>query len=295
MALIDSVHIIYNPNSTGPGKNMAMDLKRKLKTEKPDLEVSLISTKRKGHGEVLAYDIARSVTHPLVISSSGDGGYHDVLNGLLKAQQEGAQPIAGLLPAGNANDHYHNVHTDDIVAKILHNKTEKFDVLELCGTIHGKTYTRYAHSYIGFGITPEIGAELNKTDLNTFREVGIVAKGLLNVKPIKIRRLGREREYSSIVFSNVRKMSKFVKVAKDASMHDGTFKVVTIRNKNTYNFIGKLLKATTLGLKTNKSYTNYVFYTLSPLKVQLDGEVHTLDTDTKVVIRANKEVLQTII
>ncbi len=83
-------------------------------------------------------------------------------------------------------------------------------------------------------------------------------------------------------------------VAKGASMDDGKFEIVAFRKKSTYKLLTKLIKASTVGLDTHKSLTKYTFYTTSPLKVQLDGEVHTLDTNTKVEIRMRHQLLSYI-
>ncbi|MBC7942921.1 acylglycerol kinase family protein, partial [Candidatus Saccharibacteria bacterium] len=158
-----TVAVIYNPNSTGPSETLAKIFETNLRLKLPKQKIELIATEHAGHGEELAYLIAKSSKNPLIISSSGDGGYHEVINGVMKAQNEGFQSITGLLPAGNANDHYNNLHNEDIIDLIIKNKTKKIDLLKIVSTSKGKSIERYAHSYIGFGLTPSVGKELNKT------------------------------------------------------------------------------------------------------------------------------------
>src|SRR5206468_12869554 len=146
-----AITIIYNPISTGPGEKMADKLAATLKKTLPKKIISVVPTEYAGHAEVLAYKAAKASKRPLIISASGDGGYHEVVNGLMKAQQEGSQPVAGLLPAGNANDHYRHVHKGDIVEAILNAREKQIDLLKLSAISKRRPITRFAHSYIGLG------------------------------------------------------------------------------------------------------------------------------------------------
>src|SRR4051812_3140048 len=105
-----AITIIYNPISTGSSKKNAEKLYRELlQTPLKDI-VYLRATEYAGHAEELAYELATASQRPLVISSSGDGTYNEVVNAMLKAKEEGRSAVCGLLPSGNANDHYHSVH-----------------------------------------------------------------------------------------------------------------------------------------------------------------------------------------
>ncbi len=179
MTRYTAITVIYNPNSTGSGKTLATELQTKLQSTIPERPVELKCTERVGHGEDLAYELAVATKHPLIISASGDGGYHDVVNGLMRAIKTGAQPVGGLLPAGNANDHFHSLHSGPIEDEIKNENEQQVDLLELTTTVKGQTVTRYAHSYIGIGLTPTVGKELNKTSLNRIKEVAIVTRALL--------------------------------------------------------------------------------------------------------------------
>jgi diacylglycerol kinase family enzyme len=295
MPVFSQISIIYNPISTGPGEAMARDLRRKLKKALPKTPVDLIETQYARHAEKLAYDLAKNSNTPLIISASGDGSYNEVVNGALQAQSEGASPITGLLPSGNANDHYANLHSDDLVEEIVRGHVQTIDVLELHGVKKRTPFRRYAHSYIGFGLTPEIGVELNKTKLNVFREVIIVVKGLFDFSPVKIERNGKTRTYDSIVMSNVRTMSKYLTLSKSASVTDGRFELTTFRKRSKYYLLSKLIAASTTGLEDPQTYKRYSFRTLHQLNVQLDGEIHRLDTKTTVTVIAHQKKLRCVI
>ncbi len=290
-----SITIIYNPNSTGSGKQLAHDLKRDLAALMPNRVVKITPTKYAGHAEKLAIKLAKDSKRPLIISASGDGGYHEVVNGIMKAQPAGATPIAGLLPAGNANDHFHNLHEMDTAKAIKKGAIKKVDLLKLSGRVDGQPFERYAHSYIGIGLTPKVGQELNKTDLNMLKEAWIVLRGLLFLEPVKIAVNGKKRSFDSLIFSNVNKMSKILTLSSDAAMNDGKFEVTAFNRRNKLKLIATLVRGATRGLSGGKQVSSYTFKTLKPTIVQLDGEINTLDEKSEVEITLVHQALECIV
>ena len=295
MSRFTSITIIYNPNSTGSGKELAEELKRDLEKTLPEQTVVVTPTKHAGHAETLAYDLAKASKRALIISASGDGGYHEVVNGIMKAQHEGATPIAGLLPAGNANDHFHNLHEQDTVAAIKKGDSKRIDLLKLTGTSEGAPLVRYAHSYIGVGLTPKVGQELNKTDLNTLKEAVIVIKSLLILQPVRILVNGKKRSFDSLIFSNVGKMSKVLTLSGDAEINDGQFEVTAFKPRNKLKLLATLLQGATRGLKGGTQTDHYAFKTLKPTIVQADGEITTLDANSEVVVTLEPKTLECIV
>jgi diacylglycerol kinase (ATP) len=293
-----SISIIYNPGSTGPGKQLATELKHELQVLLPTQSVRLIKTEYAGHAEELAYELARASAKSLVISSSGDGGYHEVVNGLLRAQDEGAMPIAGLLPAGNANDHYQSLHVGDTATAIYKQQVQTVDVLQLQTQQKGKKLQRYAHSYIGLGLTPTVGRELNKTELNRVNEVWIALRSLVQLRPTTIINRGHKRSYDSIICSNVSKMSKVLKLTKSpgtSHMRDGKFEVTAVPSRSKLQLLRYLLKASTVGLEGGHMAEQYKFKTIKPITLQLDGEICRIDGDSQVDITISKRVLRCIV
>ncbi len=82
-----SIDIIFNPNSTGPSKQYAEELYEQLSAEFTSTPIKLQNTTHAGHAETIAYKASMLTKRPLIVSSSGDGGYHEVINGVLAAQQ----------------------------------------------------------------------------------------------------------------------------------------------------------------------------------------------------------------
>lgn len=295
MTQYSSVTIIYNPISTGPGKALAKELKASLSEKMPKLPVKVVATKYAGHAEKLAYELAMASPRPLIISASGDGGYNEVVNGLMTAVDQGAQPVAGLLPAGNANDHFNNVHQGDLAISIVEMHEQYIDLLKFIAVSKGQKLERYAHSYVGIGLTPKAGKELNKTKLNRLNEIWIVVKVLVKLKPVRLIIDGKHRSYDSLVFSNINRMSKVLTISQEAEINDGLFEVTPFRRGNKFKLISKLLKASTTGLTTSKQTAEFSFKTLRSVLVQLDGEVTTIDARTTAIITLDRSALRCLL
>jgi diacylglycerol kinase (ATP) len=290
-----TVAIIYNPNSTRSGKQLARKLATKIQKELPKQKVELIETEHAGHGEELAYKLATASKRPLIISASGDGGYHDIVNGVMKAQHEGHQPTTGLLPAGNANDHYHNLHTGNIVNKIGNNESVKIDLLKLVSTSGGKRIERYAHSYIGFGLTPLIGNALNQTKLNPMKETLIVLWSLFIIKPVYLQIDNEVHRYESVVCSNVDVMSKILKISRPSSVVDGKFEVTIFNRRSKFRLILVLLQAWVKGVKEDTKVSTFSLKTVNETLIQADGEIIKLDAGAKVRITIEPQTLRCVI
>jgi diacylglycerol kinase (ATP) len=290
-----NIAVIYNPNSTGSSKDLAEAFVNDVRARMPKQNIELIATEYAGHAGELAYDIAKKHDSALIISSSGDGGYNEVVNGAIKAQKEGRTVTTGILPAGNANDHHRNLTDGNIVDQIVSGKTKTIDLLKIIGVFNGATVERYAHSYIGVGFSPQIAKMLNKTKLNIFNEVWLVARMLILVKPIRLRLGKKIKHYESIIFSNVDSMSKYLKISSPSPITDGKFEVTIFKRRHKLKFILTLLKASFGGVKEDKQVTEFTFETVDKTLVQMDGEVLTLDAATSATTTIEQQVLRCVV
>jgi diacylglycerol kinase (ATP) len=290
-----TIAVIYNPNSTGSSESIARRFIDELSARLPKQNIQLIPTEYPKHGEELAYSIAKASPRPLIISSSGDGGYHEIVNGAMKAQHEGATPTTGILPAGNANDHYRNLHTADTVEAIATDTPLTIDLLKLSGTVGGQPFERYGHSYIGFGITPHIGKELNKTKLSLLKETLIVIRTLFSFKSTRLIIKGKRRSFDSIIFSNIDSMSKYFTISKPSDVTDGLFEVTIFKRRHRLKLVGMLVKAGVIGVSHNVRTDRYQLRTIRPTLVQVDGEIIRLDAESDVVISVEPRVLRCIV
>jgi diacylglycerol kinase (ATP) len=295
MTHYSTIAIIYNPNSTGPSKSYAQELYKSLRRELSDQKTSLIATKHAGHAEEIAYSLAIEHTNPLIISSSGDGGYHEVVNGALRAQSEGAKPTTALLPAGNANDHHRNLHSSSLIKRITKGESEAIDVLTLEGHSKGKRIERYAHSYIGFGLTPRVGKELNKTSLTRFKEKVLVVRSFFQLRPVALWSNDSLRQYDSLIISNIDSMAKYLRISTPSSVTDGKFEVTAFMHTNKFFLLLTLIKAVITGSRENSQASHYAVKTVTKTILQADGEIYTFDADSDIFISIKQKVLHSIV
>ena len=285
--------IIYNPNSTGPSKEQALLFADQLKTANQSLDITCLATKHAGHGEELAREYASTGKPYLLVSSSGDGGYHELVNGALSVPE--SRVITGLLPGGNANDHYNAVHTEDIIDRILRAQVTTIDTIRVEAWMKGNLWVRYAHSYAGIGLTSHIGETLTKTKLNPFREVWIVITHLFSHSPVKIRRHGRTYYYNSIIFSNIARMSKVLTLTENASFTDGKMEITENESRHIFSMLTHFVGGALSGFKSERRVKSYVFTCARKTSMQLDGEVYYFPARTQVKVQVVKGNLNCII
>lgn len=292
--VFSDIYIIFNPISTGPGKQMAEAFRRELKAVlPPSVNITLKASAHAGHGEELAQYYAGKSQRALIVSASGDGGYHDVVNGVLASGSQSA--VTCLLPAGNANDHYNFVHTGNTVQRIKKAAIQRIDLLAIEGVSHQKSFTRYAHSYVGVGLTPQVGKELNKTKLTRISEGWIAIKNLFLNSPVKITVNERTARYQTLVCSNIGRMAKLLVLSGDASVTDGKFEVTGVRSSSFISLLAHLIRASTIGLGEQGHYRRFVFTCHQDLLIQLDGEIFQLDKDSTCSITCKKQLLPCIV
>ncbi|MBL8159049.1 diacylglycerol kinase [Candidatus Saccharibacteria bacterium] len=297
-----TIAIIYNPKSTGDSKQMAYGLRKILRRDEGiTMPVDCIPTKYAGHAEVLAEKLASKHERPLIISSSGDGGYNEVVNGIMNAinKKQARHPIAAVLPAGNANDHSRTLQDDPLHKAILSGRVTKIDLLRVDITSEDTAaqagLTRYAHSYAGVGITPVVAAELNRHTLNAFNQLGFVIKTFWKYRPFKILRRGRTVRLDSLLFMNINQMAKIFKLAPDLTPDDGQFDVVHLPHKHKFQLLKMIITAATIGLSTTTQQTEYEFTALKKMPMQLDGELVIIKGGSHVRITSAHKALTTII
>lgn len=288
MRHITNVIIIYNPNSTGRSKKKAQQFAQAVRKH-TEARAKLIATQHAGHAEEIAAQHARK-GNVMIVSSSGDGGYHEVLNGAMKTDMRGV--ILGVLPAGNANDHYHALHHGNVAHRIGRGDTEEVDVIEVVVRTGEKTWRRYAHSYGGLGITPHIGEKLTQAQLNPFKEFWLVTRHFFSSRPVQIvTEDGHAHQYDSVIFSNIARMSKLLTVAAEASPHDGKFEVTRVKSGSIMNLVRFFFFAWTRGIRKPLVTDRYSFVSHRPFQMQLDGEVFSFGSESEVVVRiADKQI-----
>lgn len=283
--------VIFNPNSTGDSQAIANEFCDKLRKLQPSSEVILKETTHAGHGEELGYELTKaSAGQLLLVSVSGDGGYNELINGVMKAVDASASvPICAILPGGNANDHYSFVAQRTLLEAIAAGGLTKFDLLKVV-----TDQTRYAHSYVGLGLTPLVAVELNKHDLSAIKEMWLSLKTFWKFKPFKINEAGKQRTFDSLIMANIGVMAKHLKIDPDAGPpQDGRFEVLRWSHNHKLRLVQQLLKAAIGKTDSSKSVTKFSFTTVAPMPMQLDGELIKLKANQAVTVVSAANKLRT--
>jgi diacylglycerol kinase family enzyme len=289
----DRILLIFNPHSTGEAEQRAAELAAELAERLPGTPVELAPTERAGHARELAREAARTTGRPLIVSVSGDGGYNEVVDGVMQAGDTGA--VAAVLPAGNANDHRRATRERPLADAIVAGDVRRLDLLRLTVGRGPGEQVRYAHSYIGVGLTPVVAVDLEKGGKGSFREIVSVVRSFAKFRPFEIRTEdGGHRSFDSVVFANIPQMAKYAELSDDGRPDDGRFEVVTLPHTAKWRVLGTALRAATRGLGPQPTARHYAFTTIKPMPLQLDGEVLAVEAGTPVAVDIAPAALATV-
>ena len=129
---------------------------------------------------------------------------------------------------------------------------------------------------------------------NIFTEKIIVLKSLFSLRSIKLKEKDKTRRYSSVLFGNIDRMSKIVKLSDDASVTDGVFEMNAIRFRSKLRLLGYIITAAALGLP-RKKLRSYTCVTKKALPMQMDGEVYLIDAGSIITVRSRKQLLRCVL
>jgi diacylglycerol kinase (ATP) len=288
----DRIVIIFNPQSTGNAPASAEQLRADLARRLPAVPLELRPTRYAGHAREIARETA-GTGRPLLVSVSGDGGYNEVVDGVMQAGND--QAVCAVRAAGNANDHRRTTRERPLADAIVAGDVRRIDLLRLTLGSGPDAHTRYAHSYIGVGLTPVVAVDLDKGGKGSWREIVSVVRGFARFRPFPIRlEDGRRRTIDSLLFANISEMAKVATLSEGARPDDGLFEVVTQRRTGKLRVLATALRAATRGLGPQPSTTHYAFTALAPMPLQLDGELVELDADTLVTVDIAAGALATV-
>jgi diacylglycerol kinase (ATP) len=288
----DQIVVIFNPKSTGEAPQLAEQLSDDLQQRLPDVPIRRCPTQHAGHARELAREAART-GRPLIISVSGDGGYNEVVDGVMHA--DNPDVICAVMGAGNANDHQRTTSKQPLADAVVAGEVDRIDLLALTVGRGADAHTRYAHSYIGLGLTPIVAVDLEKGGKGSFKEILSVIRTFARFRPHRIElEDGTRRTFDSLLFANISEMAKYATLSENGRPDDGRFEVVTVPHAAKWRILGVAIKAATRGLGPQPTATHYGFVTLKPTPLQLDGELLTLEKGTPVQVDIVPKALATI-
>jgi diacylglycerol kinase (ATP) len=288
----DRVVLIFNPHSTGEAPRLAQELHAALAERLPDMVVDMSPTEHQGHARDLAREAAQT-GRPLIVSVSGDGGYNEVVDGMMQAGNEHA--VAAVMAAGNANDHRRSIRERPLADAVVAGEVRRIDLLRL--TIGGgsASRTQYAHSYIGLGLTPVVAVELEKGGKGSLKEIVSVVRTFSRFRPFTIElEGGGRRRFDSLLFANIDQMAKYATLSEASDPDDGKFEVITVAHASKWRVLAVAIKAATRGLGPQPTATHYGFTPVKPIPLQLDGELLELEAGTPVSVDIAPRALATI-
>jgi diacylglycerol kinase (ATP) len=292
VASFDRIVLIFNPQSTGDAAESAEELRQELADRLGPVPLVLSPTRHAGHARDLARDAAATGS-PLIVSVSGDGGYNEVVNGVMDAGNDRA--VCAVRAAGNANDHRRTTRERRLADAIVAGDVRRIDLLRLTLGSGPAAGVRYAHSYIGVGLTPVVAVDLEKGGKGSWREMTSVVRGFSRFRPFPIElEGGRRRSIDSLVFANISQMAKYATLSDDGVPDDGRFEVITERQTGRFRVLAMAIRATTRGLGPQPSVTHFAFTSLAPMPLQLDGELMELDAGTVVAVDIAPGALATL-
>ncbi|GAB2719330.1 diacylglycerol/lipid kinase family protein [Arthrobacter bambusae] len=291
----ESIVIIFNPNSTGDARRLAEGLHNELEDLLSyPVDIRLQPTGHAGHAVELARDAVSGGGHVLVVSVSGDGGYNEVVNGVMQGGNPRA--VCAVLGAGNANDHRRTTGTKPLGEAIAAGRVRSIDLLRVHTGKGSDLPGEYAHSYVGFGLTPVVAMDLEKGGKGALKEMVSVMRTFSKFEPFEIQQAdGKRRSFDSLVLANIPEMAKYATLSDaDDKLSDGKFEVIAFAHKPKWRVLLTALRAATKGLGDQPSVSSYSFTTVKPLAYQIDGEVKSVDAETQVRIECAPAALSTL-
>jgi diacylglycerol kinase (ATP) len=290
--LFDRIVLIYNPANSLVPLTLAETVRDDLCRQLPDKPVTLQPTRYPGHARELAAATA-ATGRPLIIAVSGDGVYNEVVNGIMDV--EGSSAASAVAAGGNANDHRRSTRRMPLVAAIVDGQARHLDLLRLTVRTDDALWSRYAHSYIGFGLTPLMAIGLKKDKKGTVMELISVMRTFNRLEPVEIVPAAGEKElYDSLVFANVARIAKYGRISNSGRPDDGLFEVVSCPHRGRWRLALMVLRAATVGLGRQPRISRCDFATTKVTPIQIDGEVMHADANSQVVIDCVSGALTTV-
>jgi len=296
MNTFDYIALIYNPKSTGNAKSLAHKLAAQIESHHKEIGIhaTLTPTEYAGHAHEIAKQLCQNYTHPLIVSISGDGGYNEVINGTMSAKNSHSAVVA-TVGAGNANDHKRMTRGNTpLIELIKQHKPKPLDLLKCEAQTADFALTRYAHSYVGLGISPKVGYELNKGAKNRLREALVLLKTFWHFAPFEIIVDEQKTCLDSLVFANISQMAKILKLEPETDVQNNHFRVVLFYHVHKIRLLLNVLKAVFLSTKSDLYSSRYTFTTLTSELVQFDGEIEKVPAHTTITITSSHAAVQSL-
>lgn len=274
--LMKRARIIYNPTSGRElfRKHLPEVLER---MEKAGYETSCHATTAEGDA-IQAARVAVERKFDLVVAVGGDGTLNEVVSGIAKFEK---RPKIGLIPMGTTNDFARAVHIPRDITKavdiILKGDSIPVDV----GLMNDD---RYFINIAGGGRLTELTYEVPSKLKTVLGQMAYYLKGIEMLPSIRSSRVrieydGQVFDASAMMFliGLTNSVGGFEKLAPDASINDGKFTLLILKELNMAEFI----RVASLALRGDHLSDPHVIYakaskisvtTEERVLLNLDGE-----------------------
>jgi diacylglycerol kinase (ATP) len=97
-------------------------------------------------------------------------------------------------------------------------EVRRIDLLRLTIGNGRDARTRYAHSYIGMGLTPVVAVDLEKGGKGSLKEIMSVVRTFAKFRPFTMQlEDGTRRSFVSLLFANIAEMAKYATLSETGS------------------------------------------------------------------------------
>ncbi|HIP47885.1 MAG TPA: diacylglycerol kinase family lipid kinase [Lutibacter sp.] len=240
-----NILLIYNPFA-GFGKSKKVLPKVKETLSNKGIQYDLLLTKKRGHATKLVKEADLS-KYDGIISSGGDGTFHEVLNGYYQNKGKSKPPI-GIIPNGTGNAFASELglkgfEFEKAIDLISKKNIKKIDI----GYCKTQNEEIYFHNIIGFGMVTDINQATNK-----YKKLGSISYTLatlekilfLKTYPLEIILDGKTIKQDNIFveIANTKYTGADFLMAPEAILDDGLFDVVLSRKTSRFNVLKILLQ-----------------------------------------------------
>ncbi len=259
------IFVILNPTS-GRGAGALAEEALRAGLQAGGAEYELVKTTAPGEAIKLAQQAADAGDWDIIAAAGGDGTLNEVLNGLLRAQENNQgggsnmpAPALGLIPIGRGNDFGFGAGVpaslDEAVRVLCRNQRHPIDAL----LVKGGDYPdgRYVGNGVGIGFDAVVGFEAAKlkglTGFPSYIVAALKTIFLYFKAPqvhIETDTLTFDRSALMVSVMNGRRMGGGFMMAPEASMQDGWIDVCIARQVSKpaiFGLIPKFMEGTQVG------------------------------------------------
>jgi len=219
--------------------------------------VTVKITQHRGHAKEMA-QAAKNEGYDLIVCCGGDGTMNEVLNGLLKENDEAPIPV-GYIPAGSTNDFADTLGIPSDIAKSSFNITKENETLLDVGKFGDSTYFSYIASFGAFTATSYSAPQDLKNTLGHFAYVLQGIKDLSSIEKIPAVIIADGQEISGdFIFgsvSNTKSVAGIVKLSDSiVDLQDGLFELILVRFPNDIIELNNILLGATIADFSGKEF-----------------------------------------